>query len=121
MIPKLETINIRPVQLTAPEFTRKAFVLDYETLVAGMEANRQPALRYALFLRDAVMRQRNEDKVQIRNVRIVECAICTECGGFVDLFNESHLSEGVERRRYFHIECWNARQSEYARLEDEGE
>ena len=120
MIPKLETISIRPVQLTAPEFTRKAFVLDYETLTAGMEANRQPALRYALFLRDAVMRQRNEDKVQIRNVRIVECAICSECGGFVDLFHDSHLSEGTAERRYFHISCWDARQAEYTRLEDEG-
>jgi len=121
MIPKLETISTRPVQLTAPEFTRKAFVLNYEKLTAGMEANGQPALRYALFLRDAVFRQRNEDKVQIRNVRIVECAICAECGGFVDIFGESHVSDGLAERRYFHVACYNARKAEYARLEAEGE
>ena len=120
MIPKLETIDIRPVQLTAPEFTnRRRLDVSYED-IEQMMAGHTAGLRSAMIsLKWLALSESGQDRVTIRTVRIVECSICAECGGFVDLFGESYLSEGVAERRYFHIECWNARQSEYTRLEDE--
>ena len=119
MIPKLETISTRPVQLTAPEFTnRRRLDVTYEDIErmmaqqsVGMPAGYESSPRYAMV---ALMHLAvpNTD-VHVRNVRLAECAICTECGGFIDLFHESHTSEGLADRRYFHIACWNANQAMY--------
>lgn len=130
MIPKLATISTRPVELTAPEFTnRRRLDVTYEDIERMMEQQKhgmperyESTPRFALIaLKHLALSESGQDRVTIRKVRVLECAVCVECGGFIHIFGDSHLSEGIAERRYFHLDCYDARQAEYARLEDEGE